>query len=688
MSTRGWPRSVSATHGFRSFHTNAALRATISQSLGEISPYASADAIKLRQYQEECIQSIISSVERGEKRLAVSLATGGGKTVIFAQLIDRIRAQNDLATQTLIIAHRHELIEQAVKHCQRAYPQRTIEVEKANSHASGVADITVASIQTLTRGTRLQKFDPKRFKLILVDEAHHIVAETYLQVLEHFGLRYNRSVPADESEGSTSLSPVPQDEARGPSPVLVGLTATASRLDGLSLGSALDRIVYHKNFLDMIEEKWLSPVKFTTVEAFADITKVGLSKLGDYQTGPLSEAFRTHKCLDVTVKTWMNEAAGRKSTLVFCVDIDHVNALEAEFRGSGIDAQSISSQTAALTRRQRLDDFKNQKYPILINCGVFTEGTDIPNIDCVLLARPTQSKNLLLQMMGRGLRLHPHKSDCLVIDMVAAAKLGIVTIPTLFGLDPKELVKDATIEEMRELQKNEETKEDGESEGIANPNTDRHIPKRLDIVRYDSVFDLVNDTSNERHIRAISRRHAWVTLDDRRWLLNDQDSKLLISREDNTKASTAGQHNASSENIFKVLHFRSLKGLSEKMRAPWTRPALVAKDITLEGAIHAADTFAVEKLHAFTINISAPWRQGPASEAQITFLNKFRAADEPLTTKSITKGRAADMITKLTNGARGKFKKLDTQRKRKEDEIQRVMERKKREEVFVGPLTT
>lgn len=575
-----------------------------------------------------------------------------------------------------------------MKHCQRAYPQRTIEVEKANSHASGVADITVASIQTLTRGTRLQKFDPERFKLILVDEAHHIVAETYLQVLEHFGLRYNRSAPMDESKGSTPLSPVPPDAKKGQSPVLVGLTATASRLDGLSLGSALDRIVYHKDFLDMIEEKWLSPVKFTTVEASADITKVGLSKFGDYQTGPLSEAFRTHKCLDVTVKTWMNEATGRKSTLVFCVDIDHVNALEAEFRSRGIDAQSISSHTAALTRKQRLEDFKNKRYPVLINCGVFTEGTDIPNIDCVLLARPTQSRNLLLQMMGRGLRLHPNKSDCLVIDMVAAAKLGIVTIPTLFGLDPNELVKDATIEEMKELQKNEETKQDQENEVIPNPKTDSQIPKRLDIVRYDSVFDLVNDTSDERHVRAISRRHAWVTLDDKRWLLNDQDSKLLISREDDTKDSTPGQNNASDKSIFKVQHFRSLKGLTEKVGAPWTRPALVAKAITLEDAIHAADTFAVEKLHGFTINVFAPWRQGPASEAQVAFLNKFRAADEPLTTKSITKGRAADMITKLTNGARGKFKKMDMQRRRKEHEIQRVVERKKREGVLVGPLTT
>ena len=115
-------------------------------------------------------------------------------------------------------------MEQAAKHCVNAYPSKTIDVEMGNTHATGVADITIASIQSLISGDRLEKFDPSRFKLILVDEAHHIVARTYLSVLDHFGLKK----PTENS------------------PALVGVSATLSRPDGVKLGAALDEVVYHK----------------------------------------------------------------------------------------------------------------------------------------------------------------------------------------------------------------------------------------------------------------------------------------------------------------------------------------------------------------------------------------------------------------------------------------------------------
>lgn len=115
-------------------------------------------------------------------------------------------------------------MEQAAKHCQNTYPQKSIDIEMGNLHASGAAEITIASVKSLISGDRLDKFRPERFKLVLVDEAHHIVASSYLKVLEHFGL----------SESTES------------SPALVGVSATMSRFDGLSLGTALDQIVYHK----------------------------------------------------------------------------------------------------------------------------------------------------------------------------------------------------------------------------------------------------------------------------------------------------------------------------------------------------------------------------------------------------------------------------------------------------------
>jgi ATP-dependent helicase IRC3 len=144
--------------------------------------------------------------------------------VVFTQLIDRVPPRNATANQTLILAHRQELVDQAYRHCALAYPDKHIEIELGKSHASGAADITVASMQSITSKDRIQKYDPSAFKLVLVDEAHHIVAPKYLEILEHFGLR------------------TLQDD----SPALVGVSATMSRFDGLKLGAALDHIVYHK----------------------------------------------------------------------------------------------------------------------------------------------------------------------------------------------------------------------------------------------------------------------------------------------------------------------------------------------------------------------------------------------------------------------------------------------------------
>lgn len=303
-----------------------------------------------------------------------------------------------------------------------------------NSHASGGADITVASIWSIVSGHRMLKFDPKRFKLVLVDEAHHIVATKFMETLDYFGLLRKDSTRAD--------LPAPA--------ALVGVSATLSRFDGLRLSDAIDHIVYHKyvwrgcwnplyilrkvlrDYVDMIGEKWLSNVIFTTVQSKADVSGVGRGSAGDFQVGDLSRAVNTPETNEITVRAWMARAAGRKSTLVFCVDLAHVSDLTATFRRHGIEAKLVTGDTPKRVRSERLDAFRNQQYPVLLNCGVFTEGTDIPNIDCVILARPTKSRNLLVQMIGRGMRLYTGKENCHIIDMVASLEAGIVTTPTLY----------------------------------------------------------------------------------------------------------------------------------------------------------------------------------------------------------------------------------------------------------------
>ncbi|KAI9874770.1 MAG: hypothetical protein M1830_009300, partial [Pleopsidium flavum] len=547
--------------------------------------------IRLREYQEECIQSVLSYLGKGHKRLGISLATGSGKTVIFTQLIDRIRPRNNDATQTLILVHRRELVEQAARHCLNAYPSKSIEVEMGNTHASGAADITIASVRSITSGDRMAKFDPRRFKLVLVDEAHHIVASGYMETLNHFGL----TTP-------TELSPA-----------LVGVSATMSRFDGLRLGAAIDHIVYHKDYVDMIGEKWLANVIFTTVRSKAHISKVKKGANGDFQAGDLSKAINTDQTNEITVRAWLARAGNRKSTIVFCVDLAHVASLTETFRKHSIDARFITGDTPKNTRSERLDAFKSGEFPVLLNCGVFTEGTDIPNIDCVLLARPTRSRNLLVQMIGRGMRLSPGKENCHVVDMVASLETGVVTTPTLFGLDPSELVKDADVNQLKELRDRQE-RERSQKEDLTEVSREDAAMKRLPnstimFTDYDSVYDLIDDTSGERHIRATSP-HTWVQVENDRYILSTNSGDFLTLER-------------TSAELWSIRHTSRIpnESLNFQSKSPFMRPREVATAGTFSDAVHAADTYASEKFPWSFISKDQAWRKKPASEGQLAFLN-------------------------------------------------------------------
>lgn len=521
-----------------------------------------------------------------------------------------------------------------------------------NMHASGAADITIASIQSIISGDRINKFNPNRFKLILVDEAHHIVAPGYLRTLEHFGV----------------------DKKNTDSPLLVGVSATFSRFDGLRLGAAIDEIVYHKDYVDMIGEKWLSDVVFTTVESTADISRVKSGSNGDFQPGELSKVVNTKHINEVTVRSWLAKATGRNSTLVFCVDLAHVAGLTQTFKQHGIDARFVTGDTPKVERSERVDAFRRGEFPVLLNCGVFTEGTDIPNIDCVILARPTRSRNLLVQMIGRGMRLHPDKTNCHIIDMVSSLAAGIVTTPTLFGLDPSELVEEATVDGMQSLKK-----EVPEPSDIKEEFGNTHVGN-VTFVDYDSVFDLVSDTSGEKHIRSISQ-HAWVQVGPNKYILSGPQGTYIRLEKNDT-----AEEGAASWEAFEI---RALPtGVS---KSPYATPRRLLTTTTLTDAVHGADKYASEKYPHILISRRHGWRNGPPTDGQLKFLNTLRGKEEKLGPTDITKGKAAEMITKLRHGARGQFSKTEAHRRRKDRQnLAREQEkaRQSREVVSIGPLST
>lgn len=465
-------------------------------------------------------------------------------------------------------------------------------------------------------------------------------------------------------------------------PALIGVSATFSRFDGLKLGHAIDHIVYHKDYVDMIIDKWLCDVIFTTVKTNANLKRVRASKTGDFLPSALSKAVNTNETNELTVRSWIAKASNRKSTIVFCVDLSHVFGLTAVFRAHGIESHFVTGDTPNNQRSRTLDAFKNGKFPVLLNCGVFTEGTDIPNIDCVLLARPTKSRNLLIQMIGRGMRLHPGKKNCHIIDFVASLETGIVTTPTLFGLDPEELVDEAGTEDMKNRRERREREErvkqglDASQRNVAPVGSSNSLGNVV-FTDYSLIDDLIDDTSGERHIRVLSP-YAWVQVDSNRFVLSTQGGDYLQLRLDSD----------STNPLWTVLYTQKIPSHTGA-RAPYRAPRIVAASELFEHGLRAADTFAGEEFPHQFISKTAPWRSYPASEAQIAFINKVRSGSgkSEITTRQLTKGRAGDMITKIKFGARGRFRRQVAEINTKKRAFERVKKLKQREEVRVGPLS-
>jgi ATP-dependent helicase IRC3 len=197
--------------------------------------------------------------------------------------------------------------------------------------------------------------DPTLFKAILIDEAHHAVADSYLNILNYFN---------------------------NPQLLVWGCSATVKRHDGLSLSDVFDKITFHIDFLDLIERGYLSPMKVTTVKTSVDLSHVRHSG-ADFALTQLSQAVNTSVRNEVIVSSWRKYAAetGRQSTLAFAVDIQHTQDLCNAFRQQGIKADFITSKTPDLTRHQILEDFKNRKIPVLINCGRFKQVVCCVHID-------------------------------------------------------------------------------------------------------------------------------------------------------------------------------------------------------------------------------------------------------------------------------------------------------------------
>ncbi|KAG1833736.1 P-loop containing nucleoside triphosphate hydrolase protein [Suillus variegatus] len=645
--------------------------------------FASAATVKLRPYQESCLEACKNALQAGATRIGVSLPTGAGKTTVFISLLAQISppSSSPSTSRSLIIVNSIELARQAAAQAAAQFPQWRVEIEQGGKHkASGNADVTVATYQTLLQPQRLAKFHPGNLKAVIVDEAHHAAAPSYRRILAHFD-------PAIRSPDPT-FQPL---QLSRPIPI-IGFSATFSRHDGLALGSVFQQIVYHCDFLEMIKEQWLCDVRFTSVKANIDLRDVTVnSRTGDFNATSLAHIINTDTVNNLVVQAWLDRARQRQSTLVFCVNIAHIRALTKAFQDFGVDARHLHSGTPAAERHALITAFKAGQYPVLVNCAILTEGADIPNIDCVIVARPTRSRNVFAQMIGRGMRqsLSTGKENCHIIDFVDSTNrvAGVVSTPTLFGLDPEELIDGKSVETLEARAQisslhNEQVPVDSRD--------DIPDPTYITYVDYQNPFALVDGCSGAPHVTKLSA-NAWVGCGEDIYILECLGKGYIrVERVSADEENTTHYRATFTE---ATMHMPSAKAFKV---SPFMRKRLILTAETLRDAIRGCDTYAVQKVLRGSLALgllrTAKWRKASASDNQKNFIHQRRvkrALDQDAaaaTLQNITKGEAANIITRLKHGAKAYYEKKARETKKESQLAEKERRRKERETVQVGPL--
>jgi superfamily II DNA or RNA helicase len=367
------------------------------------------NAITLRPYQHDAIEAIRTAFqERGVNRPLIVVPTGGGKTVIFSRLIKR-RSESGRA---LVIAHREELLDQAIAKLHRDAPHLTVGKVKAKHNQHEDVDVVVASIQTLAQEHRIAPLIGT-IQTVIIDEAHHAASKSYLTTMERLG--------CFEPDG----------------PLTVGVTATAGRADGVGLWSAWQEIVYRRGILQMITDGFLVDVRALVIQADIDYGDVRVRR-GDFVESDLAIAIEGSEAIEAAAQAYAKEAKDRCG-VAFTPSIASSQALAERLNELGIRAEHLSGQTPSAERRAILTRLSSGETQVVTNAAVLTEGFDEPRVSCVLVVRPTKSETLFTQMVGRGLRLREGKTDCLVLTLAGPPGGGLATLADLSGKAPGEV---------------------------------------------------------------------------------------------------------------------------------------------------------------------------------------------------------------------------------------------------------
>ncbi|MFJ5717512.1 DEAD/DEAH box helicase family protein [Neobacillus sp. NPDC093127] len=356
---------------------------------GEITP---------RFAQIEALEELNKTLEEEYNKALVVMATGLGKTYLagfFAQNFKRI----------LFIDHREEILNQARDSFKRIMPEKQYGIYNGKTKESH-ADAIFASIYTLSMKKHLEQFQTDEFDLIIIDEFHHAAADSYQRALEYFKPRF-----------------------------LLGITATPDRNDNKDVYAICDgNVAFRLDFLEAINRKWLAPFKYYGVYDDTDYSQI--TWLGNrYDEEELLQAQLREDLASKVLAAWENNKQTR--TLGFCSSIKQANFLSHFFNKHGYHTISLHSQQTGVNRKKAISQLAKGELDIIFTVDLFNEGVDIPAVDTLLFVRPTESLTVFTQQIGRGLRLHPSKETCVIIDLIGNYRNADIKL-SLFDTQPTE----------------------------------------------------------------------------------------------------------------------------------------------------------------------------------------------------------------------------------------------------------
>ena len=539
----------------------------------------------LRPYQSEALTAVRDAYLAGKRRVIVSLPTGTGKTVVFAHFPRVLKMKKRL----LVLAHREELLLQARDKFRSIDPELKAEIEQASTHATSDAKVVIASVPTLARsGARLSRFQPEEFSIVVVDEAHHAVAPSYRRIFDHFGL-FEPHV----------------------SRYLIGFTATPRRGDKQGLGEVFEEVCYARDMREMIVDGYLCPITGWRVDTDLSLDNVKV-RHGDFIESQLARVVNMPLRNRLLVKAYRDFGPGRR-TIVFCVDVAHAKDVHRAFADAGIRAAPVWGELSRDQRRSTLAAFSAGEIDVVTNCNVLTEGFDEPRVDCVIMARPTRSKLLYAQMVGRGTRLHAGKKNLIVIDVADNSRTH--QLPGLHSMF--------------------------------------NLPLNMNL-NGDNALEI------ERQIERLNRTQPWI---DTSRIRTPEDLKLAAERIEFFNFEPPGKISAYTQNTWHAVPGGYRLGLPEgewisiepnlldtwdiRLSTTHETTLLLSHAASLAAAVAAADRFvAANRPDAWRlIERSARWRNELPSDKQKEVLARNRIPAPA----GLTRGQAAQMIAQLVS---------------------------------------